>query len=61
MKNIEITNDEEGIPRVEILKYNYIFTIEVSISHIKDYATAIALIHDGKSAVLSSHYHNTYD
>ena len=54
-KKIEIINDKDGVPKVEILtKYNNIFTIEVSISHIKAYATAFALIHKGESTVLSS-------
>ncbi len=45
-KNIEITNNEEGRPQVKIVgqKDLKIQSIDISLSHCKDYATATAVI-----------------
>lgn len=42
-KNIEIINDKKGRPRVSIKEKNNNYTIEISLSHTKQHAIAIAL------------------
>jgi len=44
-KDIQILNKNDGSPYVNILSSNYddSFTLYISISHIKEYATAIAV------------------
>ena len=47
-KTIEIINDESGNPKVKLhssLAINKLLKIKVSISHIKDFATANALVY----------------
>ena len=47
-KNIEITNLESGKPRVEIIGLNLKKTeIDVSLSHIKEYAIATCIVKVG--------------
>ena len=43
LKNIEITNDAKGRPSVHIKEKNADYEVAVSLSHTKQYATAIAL------------------
>lgn len=44
-KNIEILNDEKGIPSVKLLNTEYPnIIIKISLSHSKDYATASVFI-----------------
>ena len=43
LKNIEITNDSNGRPRVRMKEKKVDYTIAISLSHTKEYATAIAL------------------
>lgn len=45
-KNIEITNDENGRPKIEFIemKIEQIKGIDISISHCKEYATANVVI-----------------
>lgn len=45
-KNAQIVNDENGNPHVEFIdiKFNQIAHIDISISHCKEYATAMAII-----------------
>ena len=44
--NAQVVNDEDGIPRVEFLGINVknIKNIDISISHCKEYATAVVII-----------------
>lgn len=46
-KNIEIINEESGRPKVNIKEIELNIQIDISISHIKDYAmaTAVAVIY----------------
>lgn len=45
-KNIEVTNDENGRPKIEFIEMNIeqIKGIDISISHCKEYATANVVI-----------------
>lgn len=45
-KNIEVTNDENGRPKIEFIHINIeqIKGIDISISHCKEYATANVVI-----------------
>lgn len=47
-RDIEILNDELGKPYVvfknKIKEFNSLYTIDLSISHCKEYATAVAII-----------------
>lgn len=43
LKHIEIINDAEGRPRVNIKEKNNNYMIEISLSHTKQHAIAIAL------------------
>ncbi len=43
--DVEIKNDEEGKPKVVFLKENYnINQIDISISHVKEYAIAMCIV-----------------
>ena len=45
-KNVEIINDENGRPQVKFLDYkiNNIKNIDISLSHCKEYAIAMAVV-----------------
>jgi holo-[acyl-carrier protein] synthase len=45
-KHIEILNEEDGTPYVNIIRNNFFssISINISISHIKNYATAVAIM-----------------
>ena len=43
--DVEILNDENGRPKVKFLKSNFTVQCDVSISHCKQYATAVAIVH----------------
>lgn len=43
-KDIEILNDEFGRPYVNLNNINFVEDIDISISHVKDYAVATAII-----------------
>ena len=43
-KDIEILNDNSGRPYACVKNANYIESIDISISHVKEYATATALV-----------------
>lgn len=42
-KDIEIINNDEGVPQVSIAKLSEPLQIKISLSHCKDYATANAM------------------
>lgn len=44
-KDIEILNNPNGKPYVKLRNINFVNNIEISISHVKEYAIATALIY----------------
>ncbi len=42
--DIEILNNKDGRPYVNIKKVDFIESIDVSLSHVKDYAIAMAIV-----------------
>ncbi len=47
MKNIEILNEESGAPRVTVHSLKKAIDVQVSISHIDEYAIAMAIVRVG--------------
>lgn len=43
-KDIEILNDENGRPYTKLKNMDFVESIDISLSHVKDYAIATALV-----------------